>query len=227
MNFVPSAQNQFNANQNQRQPNQEIPLEKIKNFIFSFKVVSVIIMLALFYIVYLFYNPPFLAEQNRNIRLIEQVEKLTDVPQGQTPIIAQITDVESLKSENEYQAEIYANAKNEDYVFGYGSRMVIYREDDKQIIYDGPVPQAKIEEEVIQSIVDAAGKEGISLTVSSPVQLSVVNDPDTLRNNSGGFYEVAVVGDIIAIYPEEQLILLYRPSENRLVNSGSLSISIN
>lgn len=227
MNFVPSAQNQFNANQSQRQPNQEIPLDKIKNFVFSFKVVSVIIMLALFYIVYLFYNPPFLAEQNRNIRLIEQVEKLTDVPQGQTPIIAQITDVESLKSENEYQAEIYANAKNEDYVFGYGSRMVIYREGDKQIIYDGPVPQAKIQEEVIQSIVDAAGKEGISLTVNSPVQLSVVNDPDTLKSNSGGFYEVAVVGDIIAIYPEEQLILLYRPSESRLVNSGSLSISIN
>lgn len=214
----------YNSQQNR---NSSKGSENFMKFVMSPYLPLVIIGVLLFYVIFLLHNPPELSGVREFNSRLEKVGDLVTLPQGQTPLVAQITDVESLKSENAYQAEIYANAMDGDFVYGYGERMIIYRESTDQIIYDGLGPVAKIEEEIVSSLVSAANSAGLDIEASDPVQLSVVNDPAQLQSAQGAFYTNAQAGDIIAIYPEVQLILLYRPSSSSLVNSGNLSISIN
>lgn len=53
-------------------------------------------------------------------------------------------------------------------------------------------------------------------------ELAIVRDKDELDDNE--FFARAENGDVLLIYPEAELVILYRPSTDRLVNTSNLTI---
>lgn len=53
-------------------------------------------------------------------------------------------------------------------------------------------------------------------------ELAIVQDKNDLDDNE--FFARAENGDVLLIYPEAELVILYRPSTDRLVNTSNLTI---
>jgi hypothetical protein len=78
--------------------------------------------------------------QEQNASLVEEVSKVMVLPTGETPTIADISDVEQLK-----ERPFFANAQNDDKVLLYAksSLAIIYRPGTKQVVNVASIdPQA-------------------------------------------------------------------------------------
>lgn len=76
------------------------------------------------------------ANQQKIAQVTGEVRQLTSLPQGETPSLAQITDINKLKNQ-----PFFADARNGDYVLIYtqAKKAYLYRPSSKQIINIAPV----------------------------------------------------------------------------------------
>lgn len=181
-------------------------------------------------------RPSLIFEQASAIGIINRVSELVSIPPSEVPVIARVgdgrnlTDIETLKSQNEVNAEVYKNAQNGDYVLAYTSKMIIYRAGENRIIYEGRSPQKILEDtqnSIINAVVSKAKQSNlISQDSTETPQVALVSDPNALKTGNPQFYAEAQLNDIVVTFPRSSIVILYRPSNDLIINSGSFSTVI-
>lgn len=184
-------------------------------------------------------SPPYLNDLSTNRKVLSEIQQLTD---GISDIdgaasFTTITDVEQLRNQNEIQAEVYADARDGDYVVLFINKMIIYRREVNEIVYEGPSP-AQIAQgqarEVAKTIGQAVLDEGLvpegtrELSIPSLDEI-LDNEVESLRNLDPMFYEEVRSGDIIAYFSDLNLLVIFRPNNGsgEIINSGEYNVSIN
>lgn len=216
---------------NYRSPS-KLAVNKDAIFEFLFSVRGVITVLVILNIITLYFvlNPLFLRQTSENQKILNEVEKLTDINTFETPVFSRIKDVETIKASSGINAEVYQNAQNGDYVLGFSDKMVIYRRDEKSIVYEGDSPGMILQrqqQEVIATIIDKAKKLNlVEANYSSTPQLSVVTDEELVKQTNPDFYANTKNGDIIAFFTDKNVILVYNPDSDTVVNFGRFTTQI-
>ncbi len=167
-------------------------------------------------------------QQFQNTLVMGEVSRLTKLDTAKNPVIALVADADKLRADNAAQAIVYKDAMNGDYVVGFDDKLLIYRRGEGKIIYEGDNPTAlleKAQKTLVDNIKAKAKEKGLVSTDESP-QLSVVTNPDQVLKNSGEFYRGASKDDVIAYFSTDQVIILYRPSTNAIINSGKYSVNV-
>jgi hypothetical protein len=180
-------------------------------------------------IVFVLFNPPFLSEQSRNNQLLREVSSLTAVNAYENPVIAQIKDAAQLRSGNAVNQQVYKDAKDGDFVLAFSDKMVIFRRQEDRIVYEGPSPVQlanQNREELYANLRSAAEENSVNLTETEEPQITVAQDVQNLKETDSEFYANVQQGDVIALYPESETILLYRPTTEEIVNTGRFSTGI-
>ena len=159
-----------------------------------------------------------------NKALLKKVAELTKIGEDEQALIVTITDIDALKKGNPLNEEVYKDAQNNDKVIGFNDRMIIYREADHKIIYEGQSPaqiqQAKYMEQ-LQPIFDEVGK----LTQINPQaipRLLTVTDADALRKAQPEIYKDAQAGDQVLVYTDR--VIIFRPSTKAIVLDAPLQV---
>jgi hypothetical protein len=185
-------------------------------------------------ILYLILSPINLYNQLTTVQVINNVVKTVAVPPNELPQVGiigdkkNLQDIETLKKGNAIDGEIYKDAKNGDYVLGYTSKLVIYRSSDKSVVYEGDTPQqkvAKIQQNLIAQVQKVAFDNGLITKDTAVPQASVVTDPTKVKS-SNAFYKDVEQNDVIANFSNPDLIVIYRPSTDKIIKSGQVQLSI-
>jgi hypothetical protein len=180
-------------------------------------------------------NPISLVSGLSSVQVINEVSSIVPVPPGEVPVLAvigdgQIPDIEELKKENEFNALVYANAQNGDYVLGYSTKMVIYRRPTRQVIYEGETPVTRYNNaatDLGKEISDVAKAQGILAADSDETpQLVAINDLASAQSQSPSFYANAAIGDVVATYNDAGVIVLYRREGKQILNHGTFTTDI-
>ncbi len=217
--------------QNNSNPNNISKSKKrlnILKLISSTQFLLVVILVMFGAIVYLLFNPPFI-KQTEADKVAAKVAEMTTVNESENPLVATISDVDALKKENQFQAEVYEDAQNGDYVVAYTDKMIIFRKAENKIIYEGETPQQKLnkfQKELLDAVLKKAEESSISIVENDTPQINVVQDVNKLRQSVPGFYDAAAKNDLIALFPQSQVVILYRQSEDRIINSGTFKTVI-
>ncbi|MEO6728801.1 MAG: hypothetical protein ABIM99_02655 [Candidatus Dojkabacteria bacterium] len=201
-----------------------IPSMKLTMFLmFVFQVILVILVL----------NPPNLLNQLNVVNIVNDASKQANLPPTEVPVVAVIGDnkllpnVEDIKKQNQFAAEVYKDAQNGDYVLAYSSKMVIYRSAEKKLIYEGDTPSTKqkaLQDQASTAISEKAKEENLLAADSTEsAALSVVVDETKVKESDPIFYANAQKDDIIATYQTAKLIVIYRPATKSIINSGTYS----
>lgn len=194
------------------------------------RLVSFILIIAIFAMTVfsVFFNNNESVSQ-RILRKVAQVTTLTSNEiLGAT--VVQIENIDDLKAENEIQKEIYKDVQNGDYAVLLSNKMIVYREHEHKKVYEGNSPAQQLNalnQAQVQKVVDKAKAEGLVEQDSTTVpQVLVVTDIDSLKAQNPTFYESVDLNDLIVIYSAEQVIFIYRPATDRIIQSGSVNTSI-
>ncbi len=198
--------------------------------IWNTKSVLIIVAILQIIIIVLILNPVALVQQYQNQQIINEVAAKTAVNTAESPVIATITNADQLRSANAAQAQVYKDAQNGDYVLGYSDKMIIYRRGTGEVIYNGDNPNDLVthtQEKLVSDIVDKAKKQNlISSDSTETPQISIITDVKSLQTANPDFYSIARNNDIVALFPQEQLIVLYNQETSTIVNSGKYSTNI-
>jgi len=166
-----------------------------------------------------------------NYQVLSEVKAKVSITSTDTPVVAKVQDAEALRNENAIQEEIYKDAMNGDYVIGYSDRLIIYRRSEGKIIYDGDTPSSRlsknnelIAEKIASKLVSAGVFTGDNTEVP---QMTLVSDPSKFVAQDPTFYAQLKANDIIAVYNDSKLIVIYRFDEDRVLNLGSFETQIN
>jgi hypothetical protein len=81
-------------------------------------------------------------------------------------------------------------------------------------------PQAAVQEQ-IQMIVDKVGKLMVLPSDETPTIVTVAN---TTELKSQPFFASTKPGDQVIMYPNNRRVIIYRPSENRIIEVGFINI---
>ena len=209
-------------------------LKKVARLLFSLRFISVLTLAGVGIIIYFLYTtPPYLSQLNLNKTILDEVSKLTSVNiLDNTTSFAVIVDADKLRNENAIQKEVYKDAQNGDYVILFKDQMIIYRRPEKKIIYQGDSPatiannqRLTLAQKIGKKVYDAGLIPSDKKEISVP-QLSEVTDAEQTKKQSEEFFADVKVGDIIAYFPDLNLVVLYRPSTDMLINTGSYQSSI-
>lgn len=207
-------------------------VKQFTDFLFSVKGL-LIIVIACQILLFIVFGLPILQsviDQRQVAQITEEIANSIDIKINEfsTPLQV-IADVKSLQ-ENEIDATVYKDAKNGDYVIGYGDKMVIYRLGEKKVVYNDLNPNAileKAQKEIVSNIVTQA--KNLNLipqdSAESPT-LSLVSDPSLLIAQEPVFYRDVKENDVIAVFGNAQVILIYRQEGNSVINYGKVSTSI-
>lgn len=169
------------------------------------------------------------------VQVVNEVASVVSVPPGEVPVLAvigdgNIPDIEELKKQNDFNALVYANARNGDYILGYSNQMVIYRRPTRQIIYQGETPVKRYEAAAAQlstEISDAAKAQGLLANTSEEKpDLVELEDVAAAQAKNATFYANAKKGDVVAVYNQAELILIYRRDGKQIINTGKVNTSI-
>jgi len=198
------------------------------------KLTPVLIITLQVVIIYLIVNPINLYSQLSSVKIINEISDKVSVPPNELPQIGiigdkkNLQDIDTLQKNNGIDAQIYKDARDGDYVVGYTSKLIIYRPDNKKIIYEGDTPQqilAKSQQTLIQ-LVQKKVLENKLINEKTPApQASVVVDPESVKKGND-FYKDVQANDVIANFTSPDLIVIYRPSDDSIVKSGVVSFSI-
>jgi len=165
------------------------------------------------------------SDEFKNYVLANQVRKLANINDTEPPVIAIVSDIDKLRNANSIQKEIYKDAQNGDYVLGFVSKMVIYRKQDNKIIYMGDSPkltQDKEQADVITQLKAQAKSININLTDSNP-QISTITDASLLNTT---FYKNAKLGDIVAFFAKDGIVIVYRTTTEQIIAKGHYYINV-
>lgn len=163
--------------------------------------------------------------------IINKVSQYQVINPGTQVYVEELKNVDTLRSENTVQQEIYKDARNGDFaVLIPQDKLIIYRESEDKIIYNDLTPNAKaqvIQNEQVTVIRTAAINANlISADNTSIPDISLVQDAEAVKQQNPEFYRDVVAGDIIAFFPSENVIFIYRPNNQSIVNSGQTSLQI-
>lgn len=169
--------------------------------------------------------------ETKYARIIAKVSKQQLINPGTQVYVEELRTVDTLKNENEIQKEIYKDAQNGDYaVLIPENKLIIYRESEDKIIYNDVTPNAKVQglqTEQVKTIRSVAINANLIQSDSTTIpQLSLVQQPDTVKQQDQEFYRDVQAGDIIAYFGTENIIFIYRPSTQSILNSGSTRLQI-
>lgn len=103
-------------------------------------------------------------------------------------------------------------------VIGLASTSFIFYKKSKELVAN---PQ-KVTQEENQKIIDAVGKLVLLPTGETPT-IATVTDPNKLKAEQA-FFAKAAVGDKVLIYTQALKAIMYRPSENKIVEIAPLVI---
>ena len=223
----PSFIQQSNVPANMINPLEQKPRKEkrsILKMLTNIKTIAVMIVVLQVIIIVLIINPINLYNQALNNQIINEVSKLAIVDPTQTPVIAVVSDADKLRGANAVQGAVYKDAKNGDYVLGYTNKLIIYRRAEGKVIYDGDNPNTvldKAQKTAVASIISKAKAAGLleSSSEEQP-QLSTVTDPELLKKQDATFYKDAQKDDIIAVFPQKGLIVIYRQNVDVIIKSG-------
>lgn len=209
---------------------------KFIKFIASIKTLAVIVIVFQVAILYFQIRPINVLNELNAVQVINKVSRLTTIPSDQLPTAigrvgdnTLLPDVDTLIKGNDIQAQVYKDAKDADYVIVYTDRMVIFRESENRVIYDGFTP-AKIlsnnQDELVKNLLAKVKEQGIiSKDNDEAPQLRIITtELADLQRTNGDFYSQAKENDIIAMFAKENKIVLYRAEGNAVIKYGDMSI---
>lgn len=213
-------------------------LPKLRNFLAGISPFLIgLVALAQLVILFLFINPINLYQQLDVVQVLNNVSNLTSVPPTEIPVVARIgdnkplQDIDTIRKQNEINAQVYKEAQNGDYVLGYSTnKMIIYRRSENKVLYNGDNPQQILiqTQQTIRTNLIAKTKEANLIADDSQEspELAVVVNPENLRTVNASFYANAQQNDIVATFGQSAILVLYRPSSNSIINSGKFSTNI-
>ena len=198
---------------------------------------SLLVIIALqLTIIYLVFRPINILGQLDSVKIINEATKEAQAPVNELPQVGVIGDkkvlasLDEIKKGNAIDAEIYKDAKDGDYVLGYTSKIIIYRPSEKRVVYNGDTPQqklAKSQEALVNLVIKSAqNAKLIPADYKLQPQISVVNDAENLKKQSDIYADV-MKDDLVGIFSNPNLIVIYRPSTASIVKSGNLQLSVN
>lgn len=176
-------------------------------------------------------NPAQLYQQWQDQLTINEIAAKAEFDRNSNPVLAVITDVEALRSDNGANAQVYKDAQNGDSVLGIGQqRIIVYRRSEGKIVYDGDNPATlvtKAQEKLVNDVKERAKARGLVPQDSTETpQLSLVTDAQSLLAADPNFYKNARNGDVIAIFQQAKLIVLYNQESNEIFSYGAYNTSI-
>jgi hypothetical protein len=196
-----------------------------------------LLQLVILFLLVIIINPGLVFEQLSAVNIINKVSDLVSVPPTEVPVIARVgdnkglEDVETLKKSNDVNAQVYKDAQNGDYVLLYSSKLIIYRAGENKVVYEGNTPEKILKDTqvtLMSAIVSKAKERGlISNDSNETPQIAVVTDVNAVKATNSTFYANVQLNDILATFSQSSIVILYRPSSNTIVNSGSFSTTIN
>jgi hypothetical protein len=203
----------------------------------SFFIFVILVMQGLF--LYFLVNPINVASQLSSVQKINKITTLTQTPLpiNELPQIGVVGDkttlgdIETIKSTNKIDGEVYANAANGDYVLGYSNagRLVIFRPSEDKIIYDGDSSTKKLQsgqQALVSNVVKStAAANLIPADYKQVPQISVVTSAEDLKKGND-FYKDVVKDDLVATFTAPNLVVIYRPTTQQIVKSGQFQISL-
>ncbi len=178
--------------------------------------------------VYSSISPEQKSLNKQNNKIIKEVSKVIneDLSIKGAPTVATITDADALRKNNEIQAEVYKDAKNGDIAIGFTEEMIIYRKDEKKIVYRGKNPVRILQEKnyfaEIQIITNKV-KAKTNLPANETPSLSIVTTPDTLKVNDPIKYKNIALGDRILVFKDRMII--YRLTDDIIIYDGPITNS--
>jgi hypothetical protein len=203
----------------------------------SFFIFVILIMQGLF--LYFLINPINVVNQLSSVQKINKITTLTQTPLpiNELPQIGVVGDnttlgdIETIKSTNKIDGEVYKNAANGDYVLGYSNagRLVIFRPSEDKIIYDGESSTKKAQvgqQTLVATVIKSAAASGlIPADYKLVPQVSVVTSAEDLKKGND-FYRDVLKDDLVATFTTPNLVAIYRPSTQQIVKSGQFQISL-
>lgn len=210
----------------------QITLKKKRSIksIFSSKLLLGLVVVLQLIMIFLILNPIAIIQDIQNRQLINEVASKTSLNTAETPVIATITNADTLRAENAIQAEVYKDAQSGDYVLAYTDKMIIYRRGEGRVIYEGDNPNQllnKTQQKLIDDIVASAKEQGIIDSASKEVpQISIISDVKSLAASDPTFYRSARNNDIIVLFAESQVIALYNQETGEIFNHGQYQTTI-
>ena len=214
------------------------PILSILKGLFSINtLVSIILILQLVFLYFLL-NPINVFNQLSSVNIINKISanKELALPITELPQIGVIGDgvklkgIDEIKKENQVDGEIYKNAANGDYVLGYSTKLVIYRPSTDAVIYNGATPQMKLQETqgAILGLVVKKAKDAklIPAEYNTAPQVSIVTNPDEMKKVNADFYALVAKDDLVASFNNPSVVMIYRPSEDKIIKSGTIQVAI-
>jgi len=209
----------------------------LSRFIPQTRVLLILILIVQIAILYFVLSPLNLLQQLNVVQVINEVSKLTPVPPTEIPSVVAVIgdgtnlpDIDKIKTQNDYNAQVYKDAQNGDYVLAYTNKMIIYRKSTNTVIYNGDSPIA-LQNAQSTDLTNAVSKAAKAASIipqdnTETPQLSVINDVTKLQGVNAVFYKDAKTGDIVAVYAQAAKIVIYRSSSDTIINSGDYSFVI-
>lgn len=201
----------------------------------SVRVLAFLIIVFQLIILYVLINPLNIITQLNSGEVISKVSELTELPSETPEAIGAVGDytllpsAETLRGGNNIDAEIYKNAVDGDFVLLYSNKMIIYRESENRVIYEGDTPTGILktnQDKLLADLVAKVKEERIINQESNevPQLLLIQSKLEVLKSNNPNLYADAQQGDILVIFAEANKVVLYRPEGNSIIKHGSLSI---
>lgn len=200
-------------------------------------LVSIVLILQLIFLYFLL-NPINVFNQLNSVNIINKISANKDIalPVTELPQIGvigdgvKLKDIDSIKKENQVDGEIYKNAANGDFVLGYSSKLVVYRPSTDAVIYNGPTPQMKLQETqgAILGLVVKKAKDAklVPAEYNATPQVSIVTSAEEMKKINADFYKDVAKDDLVASFSSPNVVMIYRPSEDKIIKSGTIQVAI-
>lgn len=202
----------------------------------SVKFLMLLIVVFQIVILYFLINPLNVLTQLNSVQIVNKISKLTVVPGGEIPTAigtvgdnTLLPDAETLRKDNEIQAQVYKDAKDGDYVVVYSNKMIIFRDSENRIIYEGATPAQILnsnQETLVKNLIAKVKESGIipNEDDESPQLRIITTELQDLKTSNPDFYSEAKENDVVATFSRANKIVLYRGDGNVIVKYGEMSI---
>lgn len=210
-------------------------LRNILRRLSSVRVLAFLIIAFQLVILFVLVNPMNIINQLSFGEIVSKVSKLTALPSETPEAIGTVGDnillpsAELLRSGRNIDAEIYKNALDGDFVLLYSNKMIIFRESENRVIYEGDTPTEVMknnQDKLVADLIEKVKAEGIIDQDNSeiPQLLLIKSKLEVLKSNNPNLYADAQENDIVAIFAEANKIVLYRSEGKIIIKHGDLSI---
>jgi hypothetical protein len=177
-----------------------------------------------------------LSGKQLDLLVLKKIRKELGIDQTVVPdSIANVGDGVALPSQKELiknnliDAQIYKDARDGDYVVVFGDRFIIYRNKENFVVYDGLTPQQLLDnkqQELVDSVITKSKSLGIiPKDYSDKPAVSIVTDAEMVRKINS-FYILVEKEDLVAQFSNPNSVVIYRPSTDTVINSGSFELTI-